>query len=85
MLELSLQDCSLTGKNIFVKEYEKDCLYDLYPEYGKSIETVNVHGYMITITPIVRNYRSRPLVEEKVPRCRLFHGCWRGCVYGYIG
>ena len=44
MLELSLQDCSLSGKNIFVKEYEKDCLYDLYPEYGKSIETVNVNG-----------------------------------------
>ncbi|KNB45982.1 nicotinate nucleotide adenylyltransferase [Blastocystis sp. subtype 4] len=40
MLLLSLRDCNLDSSNIYVKEYEKECLYSLYPDYGKTEDTV---------------------------------------------
>lgn len=42
MLLLSLHDCNLDSSNIFVKEYEKECLYSLYPDYGKTVDSVQV-------------------------------------------
>ena len=37
MLQLSLEDCGLANRNVYVKEYEKECLYSLYPDYGKTV------------------------------------------------
>ena len=42
MLQLSLEDCGLANRNVYVKEYEKECLYSLYPDYGKIVQTVAV-------------------------------------------
>lgn len=44
MLQLSLEDCNLANRNVYVKEYEKECLYSLYPDYGNSIQTVAVRS-----------------------------------------
>lgn len=44
MLQLSLEDCGLTDRNVYVKEYEKECLYSLYPDYGKTVQTVAVES-----------------------------------------
>lgn len=42
MLNLSLRDCALENMNVHVKEYEKECLYDLYPNYGNGVESIQV-------------------------------------------
>ena len=42
MLLLSLHDFDLDSRNIYVKEYEKECLYSLYPDYGKTEDSVQV-------------------------------------------
>lgn len=42
MLQLSLKDGGLANRNVYVKEYEKECLYSLYPDYGKTVQTVAV-------------------------------------------
>ena len=42
LLQLSLEDCGLANRNVYVKEYEKECLYSLYPDYGKTVQTVAV-------------------------------------------
>ena len=44
MLQLSLEDCGLADRNVYVKEYEKECLYSLYPDYGKTVQTVAVRS-----------------------------------------
>ena len=42
MIKLALQDCGLDNQNVFVKEYEKDCLYSLYPNFDTTKEGVSV-------------------------------------------
>lgn len=42
MLLLSLHDCNLDSSNICIKEYEKECLYSLYPDYGKTVDSIQV-------------------------------------------
>ena len=42
MLDLSLKDCSLDNRNIFVKTYERECFYDLYPGSSPSDPNISV-------------------------------------------
>ena len=42
MLELSLRDCNLENRNIFVKKYERECFYELYPSSSPSDPNISV-------------------------------------------
>lgn len=42
MLDLSLKDCGLDHRNIFVKTYERECFYDLYPSSSPADPNISV-------------------------------------------
>ncbi len=49
MITLALRDCQLDKQNIFLKTYEKDCFYSLYPSVDVASREIAVsstpHGY----------------------------------------
>lgn len=49
MITLALRDCQLDQQNIFLKTYEKDCFYSLYPSVDVASQEIAVsstlHGY----------------------------------------
>ena len=51
MLQLSLEDCGLADRNVYVKEHEKECLYSLYPDYGKTVQPIAVRLNIVSCDP----------------------------------
>ena len=49
MLELSLKDSNLENRNIFVKTYEQECFYDLYPTANPTDPNISVSSFMLRI------------------------------------
>ena len=59
MLDLSLKDCSLDTRNIFVKTYERECFYDLYPSSSPTDPHISVSaGYTNVIDRSTEPYIS---------------------------
>lgn len=42
MIQLSLNDCSLQNRNIYIKEYEKECFGALFPGNNPSDPSISV-------------------------------------------
>lgn len=66
MLELSVHDCQLSNQNIYIKQYEKECFEELFPDLDSS-NSVSVL-FSIIMWYIVRKHWFNQMVKNEISK-----------------